>query len=159
MRWRSDGHANRAVVEYVMEASWVYRGIVKTGRGAGAGEMSATYVLEKFKLLTGISVIPGTLNIDLDRSFDLSLLEYVSFAEIGFSIDLTKQGIDYDGDLGMHYGRIVVADTYPAGVIFFTWVDDPHTDAELVSPYHLRSVLNLQDGDTVEFRLVDTGRG
>jgi len=56
----------------------------------------------------------------------------------------------------MHYGRIVVANTCPAGVVFFTWVDDPRTDAELVSPYHLRSVLNLEDGDTVEFRLVDT---
>ena len=142
-----------------MGAEQVYRGIVKTGRGAGAGEMSSPEVLDKFKLLLGIPVIPGTLNIDLDRPFDLSLLEYVRFAEIGFSIDLAKQGIDYHGELGMHYGRIIVADTCPAGVVFFTWADDPRTDAELVSPHHLRSVLNLQDGDTVEFKLVNTEQG
>ena len=142
-----------------MEAEQVYRGIVKTGRGAGAGEMSSPDVLERFKLLLGIPVIPGTLNIDLDRPFDLSLLDYVSFEEIGFSIDLEKQGINYNGELGMHYGRIIVADTCPAGVVFFTWADDPRTDAELVSPHHLRRVLNLQDGDTVEFRLLDTEKG
>ena len=138
-----------------MEANQVYRGTVKTGRGAGTGEMSATIVLERFELLLGISVIPGTLNVDLERPFDLSLLDYVGFTEIGFTVDLAKQGIDYNGDLGMHYGRIVVADSLPAGIVFFTWVDDPQTDAELVSPYHLRSALGLQDGDTVEFRLLD----
>jgi len=142
-----------------MEKNQVYRGIVKTGRGAGVAEMSSPDVLERFKLLLGIPVIPGTLNVDLDQPFDLSLLDYVNFAGIGFSIDLAKQGIDYDGELGMHYSRVIVADTYPAGIVFFTWVDDPYTDAELVSPYHLRSVLNLQDGDTVEFRLVDTEQG
>jgi len=142
-----------------MEASEVYHGIVKRGRGAGAGEMSAPGVLEGFKLLTGLSIIPGTLNVDLDQPFNLALLKYVSFAEIGFSIDLVKLGIDYDGELGAYYGRIIIADMYPASVIFFTWVDDPHTDAELVSSYHLRSVLNLQDGDTIEFKLADTGCG
>jgi CTP-dependent riboflavin kinase len=147
------------MVEYDMETEQVYRGIVKRGRGAGAGEMSSPEVLERFKLLIGIPVIPGTLNIDLDQPFYLTLLDYVSFAEIGFSIDLAKQGIDYNGELGMHYGRIIVADTYPAGVVFFTWADDPRTDAELVSSYHLRSVLHLQDGDTVEFRLLDKEQG
>ena len=141
---------------HAMEANEVYRGIVKMGRGAGAGEMSSPDVLERFKLLLGLPIIPGTLNVDLDRPFDLALLRYVSFVEIGFSVDLAKQGIDFHGELGMHYGRIIVADTYSAGVVFFTWVDDLRTDAELVSPHHLRNVLNLQDGDTVEFRLVDT---
>jgi len=147
------------VIEHAMETCQVYRGIVKTGRGAGAGEMSAPSVLERFELLLGLPVILGTLNLDLDRPFDLTLLNYVSFVEIGFSIDLAKQGINYNGELGMHYGRIIIADTCPAGVVFFTWADDPYTDAELVSPHHLRRVLNLQDGDTVEFRLVDKGRG
>jgi CTP-dependent riboflavin kinase len=142
-----------------MEAEQVYRGIVKTGRGAGAGEMSSSDVLKRFELLLGIPVIPGTLNVDLERPFNLSLLDYVSFAEIGFSIDLAKQGIDYHGELGMHYGRIIVADTYPAGIVFFPWADDPCTHAELVSAHHLRRVLNLQDGDMVEFRLVDAEKG
>jgi len=40
-----------------------------------------------------------------------------------------------------------------ACVLVFTWVIDLHTHAELVSPHHLRSVLNLTDEDMVEFTL------
>jgi len=136
-----------------LDKSKVYRGLVKTGRGAGALEMSAPGSLEGFQRLTGLSVIPGTLNIDLTEPFDLALLNYVTFIELGWAIDLSKQGIKYDGEIGMHYGRVTVANKYPACVIFFTWVDDIYTDAELISPHHLRSTLGLQDGDIVEFTL------
>jgi len=133
----------------------VYRGFVKTGRGYGALEMSDPGSLERFQRLTGLSVIPGTLNIDLTEPFDLALLNYATFAELGWAIDLSKQGIKYDGEIGMHYGRVIVANRYPAYVIFWTWVDDIYTDAELISPHHLRSTLDLQDGDIVEFRLLN----
>jgi CTP-dependent riboflavin kinase len=133
----------------------VYRGLVKTGRGYGALEMSAPDSLEEFQRLTGLSVIPGTLNIDLTEPFDLALLSYVTFAELGRVIDLSKQGIKYDGEIGMHYGRVTVANKYPACAIFWTWVDDLYTDAELISPHHLRSTLDLQDGDIVEFGLLN----
>jgi len=115
--------------------------------------MSEPGSLEGFQRLTGLSIIPGTLNIDLTEPFDLALLNYVTFVELGWSIDLPKQGIKYHGEIGMHYGSVTVANKYPACVIFFTWVDDIYTDAELISPYHLRSTLGLHDGDIVEFRL------
>jgi CTP-dependent riboflavin kinase len=115
--------------------------------------MSAPGSLEGFQRLIGLSVIPGTLNIDLAEPFDLALLNYVTFDELGWAIDLSKQGIKYDGEIGMYYGRAIIADKYPACVIFWTWVDDIYTDAEIISPYHLRSTLRLQDGDVVEFRL------
>jgi len=136
-----------------LDKSKVYRGFVKSGRGAGALEMSAPGSLEGFQRLTGLSVIPGTLNIDLTEPFDLALLNYVTFIELGWVINLSKQGIKYDGEIGMYYGRAIIADKYPACVIFWTWVDDIYTDAEVISPYHLRSTLGLQDGDIVEFRL------
>ena len=131
----------------------VYRGFVKTGRGNGALEMSEPGSLEGFQRLTGLSVIPGTLNIDLAEPFDLALLKYATLDELGWSIDLSKQGIKYDGEIGMHYGPATVANRYPAYVIFFTWVDDVYTDAELISPYHLRNALGLRDGDMVDFTL------
>ena len=136
-----------------MDKSKVYRGFVKTGRGAGALEMSTPGSLEEFQRLTGLSIIPGTLNIDLTEPFDLALLNYATFADLRWSIDLSKQGIKYDGEIGMHYGRVIVSNRYPAFVIFWTWVDDIFTDAELISPHHLRSILNLKDGDIVEFTL------
>jgi CTP-dependent riboflavin kinase len=136
-----------------LDRSKVYQGFVKTGRGTGALEMSVPGSLEDFQRLTGLSVVPGTLNIDLTEPFDLSLLNCVTFGELGWAIDLSKQGIKYAGEIGMHYGRVTVANKYPACVIFFTWVNDIYTDAELISPHHLRSTLGLQDGDIVEFTL------
>ncbi len=139
-----------------MDKTKIYRGLVKTGRGAGALEMSAPGTLEGFKQLIGLSVIPGTLNIDLTEPFDLALLKYVSFADLDWEIDLRKLGIKFDGEIGMYYGRSVIADKCPGCVIFFTWVTDIYTDAELISPYHLRKALGLKDGDIVEFRLSES---
>ena len=138
-----------------MNKNKVYRGTVKTGRGLGASEMSAPGSLEGFRLLTGLSVIPGTLNIDLAEPFDLSLLKYNTFAELGWAFDPATQGIKYEGEIGIHHGQAIVAGKYPACLIFFTWVNDPYTDAELISLHHLRSVLNLRDGDILEFTLAD----
>ena len=138
-----------------MGKSKIYRGFVKTGRGYGALEMATPGSLEEFQRLTGLSIIPGTLNIDLTEPFDLALLNYATFAKLGWSIDLSKQGIKYNGEIGMHYGRITVTNRYPAFVIFWTWVNDIYTNAELISPHHLRSVLNLKDGDIVEFTLLE----
>lgn len=138
-----------------MDKSQIYQGIVKTGRGAGASEMSRPGGLEGFRLLTGLSVIPGTLNIDLTEPFDLTLLNYSKFADVGWEFDPATQGIEYDGEIGMYYGRATVAEKYPACLVIFTWVTDPYTDAELVSPYHLRGTLGLRDGDIIEFTLVN----
>jgi CTP-dependent riboflavin kinase len=131
-----------------------YRGFVKTGRGRGVAEMSSGGSLDEFQRLTGLPIIPGTLNLDLSEPFDLALLKYVTFAKLGWTIDLLKSGIEYDGEIGMYYGKALVAGKYPAFVIFFSWVDDLRTDAELVSSYHLRGALNLRDGDIVDFRLI-----
>lgn len=131
----------------------VYRGIVATGRGAGAGFMSAPGVLAGFERAAGLKVIPGTLNAALTEPFDLSTLSYIRFADVGIEIDLAGVGIDFDGEPGVHYGRIVVAGGYPAAILFFTWTPDPTIYAELVSPQHLRDTIGLRDGDTVEFTL------
>ena len=117
--------------------------------------MSRPGGLEGFKLLTRLDIMPGTLNIDLAEPLDLSLLKYLKFSDIGWEFDPAAQGIKYDGEIGMYYRRATVAERYPACVIVFTWVTDIYTDAELVSPYHLRTALHLEDGDTVEFTLDD----
>jgi CTP-dependent riboflavin kinase len=131
----------------------VFQGIVKTGRGGAIGEMSSPESLEGFRRLCGLPIIPGTLNIDLTEPFDLNLLRYIKFADIGWEFDPASQGIDYSGEIGMYCERVNVAGLYPACLIIFTWVTDVHTDAELISPYHLRRALYLKDGDTIDFTL------
>jgi CTP-dependent riboflavin kinase len=133
----------------------VYRAVVRAGRGRATGVMSSPEAIELNNKLTGLSVIPGTLNITLTQPFELDLLDYFRFSDIGVQLDIRSMGLDFDGEQGFHYGRVVVAGDYPAALIIFTWNPDPNY-AELISPHHLRNTLNLNDGDTVEFTL-DSG--
>jgi hypothetical protein len=94
------------------------------------------------------------LNIKLAEPFDLSLLKYLRFADIGWEFDPATQGIEYKGEIGMYYSRAVVAGDYLAYLVIFTWVTNVDTDAELVSPHHLCTVLGLKDGDVIDFILV-----
>jgi CTP-dependent riboflavin kinase len=114
--------------------------------------MSAPEAIELNKKLTGLSVIPGTLNITLTQPFELHLLDYFRFSDIGVQIDIRAMGIDFEGEQGFHYGRISMVGDYPAALIIFTWNPDPNY-GELISPHHLRSTLGLEDGDAIEFTL------
>ena len=116
-------------------------------------EMDQPVFREGFKELTGLDVIPGTLNIKMVEPLDLHLLRYLKFTDIGWEFDPTTQGIDYKGEIGMYYRRATVKGKYKACLLVFTWATDIHTDAELVSPHHLRTVLKLEDGDKIKFTL------
>jgi CTP-dependent riboflavin kinase len=131
----------------------VFKGVVRAGIGGGVVEMSKPGALEEFHRLTGLPIIPGTLNIKLTEPVDLDLLKYVKFADIGWAFDPATQGINYNGEIGVYYSRAAIAGKYPACLLIFTWVTDIHTNAELVSPHHLRTVLGLKDGDLLEFTL------
>jgi CTP-dependent riboflavin kinase len=117
--------------------------------------MSMPGALEKFQRFSGLIVIPGTLNLKMTEHFNLKLLNYVSFNELGWEFSPAKQGIKYYGEIGMHYGGVTVADKYPACLIFFTWIVTPDRDTELISPYHLRRSLGIKDGDKVNLTLID----
>ena len=136
-----------------MDKNKVYKGVIRTGRSGAVGEMSKPGFLEGFRMLTGLNIIPGTLNIKLTEPFDLTLLKYLRFADVGWEFDPATQGIDYDGEIGAYYGRATIADKYPAVILFLTWAGDTRTSGELVSSHHLRTVLGLKDGDVVEFTL------
>lgn len=131
----------------------VYQGIVRTGRGEAAAGMSEPGFVDSFEELTGLRVIPGTLNIKLLEPVGLPLLRYLKFADIGWHFDPAKHGIQYKGEIGVYYRRIIVAKKYPAYLVIFTWVSNLQTDAELVSAHMLRKELSLKDGDKVKFTL------
>ena len=130
-----------------------YSGIVKTGRGGGLHAMSDPGTIDDIRRLTGLRVIPGTLNPDLTTSLDLKLLKYTSFADLGWGFDPASQGIQFNAEIGVYFRRALVAGDYPDCVLSFTWVTDPHTDIEVISFFHLRNVLHLKDSDRVNFTL------
>ena len=137
-----------------MDSNKVYRGIARSERGAATGLMSDPDVLQQYKKFSRLDVIPGTFNIKLTQPFDLNLLKYMSAAESGWAdFNPADYGLENDGEVGIYYHRITVADRYPACLIIPTWAKKPPRSAEIVSPHHLRNVLNLKDGDAVEFTL------
>jgi len=115
--------------------------------------MSMPNTLEMFQSLSGLPVIAGTLNLSLTEPFDYNLLHYINFTDLGWTFTPSKYGIKYEGVVGMYYGSVIVADKYPAALIFFTWVGTPYIDAEVISPHHLRTTIGLKDGDIIEFTM------
>ncbi len=136
----------------------IFKGTVKSGIGEAVSEMSKPGELAQWETLTGLKVIPGTLNLQLEAPFNLTLLKYLSFSEIGWDFDPASQGFDFNGEIGMYYSRITISGSYPGILAFWTWVTDLRTHAELISSVHLRKTIGLKDGDSVEFSLVDLSR-
>ena len=130
-------------------------GTVESGIGKASIEMAKSDGLEDWKHLTGLAILPGTLNLHLKNPFDLSLLKYRRFSEIGWDFDPSTQGHNIKDDVGMYYHRINIADVYPGFVVFWTWVPDFDKKAELISSVHLRTALGMKDGDTVRFSLAN----
>lgn len=135
----------------------VYRGTVRTGRGGAVAEMSKPGGVEGLAMLTGLRVIPGTMNVLLAEPFELSRLRYFRFADADWDFHPASQGIEFTGETGVHYGRITIAGACPGVLLFWTWVPDIRRYAELASPVHLRTELGLKDGDTVFFTLDGPG--
>ncbi|MBN1189931.1 MAG: DUF120 domain-containing protein [Dehalococcoidales bacterium] len=136
-----------------MTTPMTYSGFVKTGRGGGVNAMSAPGTLDDIQHLTGLRVVPVTLNLDLTEPLDLRLLRYVSFADLGWDFNPASQGIRFRGKTGMYFRKTVITGDYSACVLSFIWVNDPFTDIEIISPFHLRTVLHLKDGDLVNLTL------
>ena len=128
----------------------VYRATVRAGRGKATGVMAAPEAVALMTRLTGLAVVPGTLNITMEDRFERDTLEYFRFGDVGFELDLAAMGIDFEGEQGFHYGRVVVGEKYPAALLLFTWNPDTR-NGELVSPHHLRTELGLEDGAAIAF--------
>jgi len=137
------------------EQSRTFPGIVQSGRGLGGSLMSAPNILESLQQLVGCRIVPGTLNLRLTRPFDVPLANHLTFAELGVEYNFAEAGLEFNGAPGFHFGRVVIAGRYNGWIVCLTDVGHPPTSIELISDYHLRSTLGLQDGDTIEFTLVE----
>jgi len=117
--------------------------------------MMASGVLESLQKFLGHPVVPGTLNLHHTQPSDIPLSNYLSFAELGMEYDFAQSGLEFRGPPGFSFGRVVIAGKYPGLVMRTNQVDLPPDYFELVSSHHLRSTLGLQDGDIIEFTLVE----
>jgi CTP-dependent riboflavin kinase len=61
----------------------ILRGVVVSGRGLAAPVMSIPRIREALAKLTGLSMVPGTLNVELENAFKEELPVYVTVKELG----------------------------------------------------------------------------
>ena len=128
-----------------------YRGVVVPGRGFGAQRMANPSLLQALKRLTDLTLVPGTLNVRLPQPFDGTLTGYLTEDDLGGNVwrdhAPNRQGI--------RFGEVLIAGQY-RGIMFQG--DEPEYPpnlVEIMSDHHLRDMLGLQDGDTLEFAVLE----
>lgn len=120
-------------------------GIVQPGRGLGAARTADPAALQLLQDLAGFTIVPGTLNLRLSEAPNRGTRwQYVA---------ATKIGPDWEartGQAGYFLTRVTIAERY-RGLAF--QADEPTGPGypadliELFSEVHLRTALNLSDGD------------
>jgi CTP-dependent riboflavin kinase len=134
-------------------------GNVRPGRGLGSALLADPSVAASCAELTGLSIVPGTLNVRLPEAVERDgRWRYVP-AEA-----MAPDWRERAGQTGYHMVDVVVAGRYRA-VAF--QADEPEgpgyppEQIELMSDTHLRSALGLADGDPIQIAIVarDPGTG
>lgn len=100
--------------------------------------------------LTGIEIIPGTLNVQLPQPFDSPLKRYSTEEDLGGYV--WRDGVSNRS--GVRWGKVLVEGRF-RGILFQGDEPDcPSNLVEIMSDHHLRKFLNLKDGDAIQFTLI-----
>ena len=128
-----------------------YRGVVVPGRGFGAQRMANPSLLQALKRLTDLTLVPGTLNVRLPQPFDGTLTGYLTEDDLGGNV-----WRDHAPDRqGIRFGEVLIAGQYHGIMFQGDEPEYPPNLVEIMSDHHLRDMLGLQDGDTLEFAVLE----
>jgi CTP-dependent riboflavin kinase len=127
-----------------------FRGIVVPGRGFGAQRMANPAVLQAAQRLTGLALVPGTLNVRLPQPFDGPLPQYLTEADLGGNVWRDHA----PNRTGIRCGEVIIAGRYRGIVFQGDEPEYPPAQVEIMSDHHLRDTLGLHDGDELEFSLI-----
>jgi CTP-dependent riboflavin kinase len=127
-----------------------YRGIVVPGRGFGGQRMANPTVLQVAQRLTGLILVPGTLNIRLPQPFDGLLPWYFTEVDLGGNVWRDHA----PNRTGIRCGEVLIAGRYRGIVFQGDEPEYPPAQVEIMSDHHLRTTLGLNDGDVLAFSLV-----
>ncbi len=110
---------------------------------SGTGDLARWMVVyaDAYRDVTGVSLYPGSLNVELDREWRRPEPPPLRLEpdRVGVGVGLVPCAING------HQAFIVRTDRNEAGE-----GDHPRTVVEVVAEVHLRTCLNVADGDTVE---------
>ena len=123
----------------------VLEGIVVTGLGEGAYFMSMPHYKNEIKKKLGFDAFPGTLNIKTDKENIDSFKKINPIIIIGF-----KKNNKTFGGVSCYKAKINNID----GAIIIPDINKHKEDIiEFVAPIHIKSKLNIKDGDKVKIEL------
>ncbi len=116
----------------------ILKGKIISGSGVGA-KIMLDY-LEKFKQIFKMDIFPGTLNLELQKEFQMPAeVEYID----GFTkSDGTKRG-------GVYFLKAKMKN-FPVYIIRPVLTKHPKNIIELVAPINIRKQYGLKDGDFLE---------
>jgi len=130
-----------------------FRGTVQSGTGRGAKFIAIPIYSEIFESHLGDTPFYGTLNLQLDE--DGAKIINQAFQEGQVYEDLVYEGKEFGGIVIVPV-RIKSNGTSIDSVAVRPYLTTHDSDVvELVATKHLRKVLDLEDGDTVSFELID----
>jgi len=123
----------------------VLEGIVVAGLGEGAFFMSLDHYKKEIKEKLGFDAFPGTLNIETDKENIDSLKKLNPIIISGF-----KKGDKTFGGVNCYNTKIDDID----GAIIVPHINKHKEDIiEFISSVHVKSKLNIKDGDKVKIKL------
>ena len=125
---------------------WI--GTVTTGQGLGSVRMTRE-VLDVLRSETGLEVLPGTLNLRLAEPVDESLLPH--YLEAGA---IAPRWAEATGQAGYRWVAVMIEGRVPGVAARAIEPGYPEDLIEVVSGVHLRSELQLSDGDEVRLTIV-----
>jgi protein-S-isoprenylcysteine O-methyltransferase Ste14 len=130
------------------------RGVVVPGMGRGSALLADARVLDRIEELFGLRVVPGTLNVRLDAAFDRAIATtYVSASDIDPNWETTT------GQAGYHLVPVLVAGRYRAIAFHADEPGYPDDQLEIICGIHLRSTLELRDGDPISMTVTRGAEG
>ena len=130
----------------------VLHGVVVAGLGRGADLLADERVLDRIETMFGVRVVPGTLNLQVAVPFERTpKTRYVAASDVAPGWDAAT------GQAGYHLVPVLVEGRY-RGIAF--QADEPGYPEDLVEimcEVHLRSTLDLEDGDPISATVIPPG--
>lgn len=121
------------------------QGVIVSGLGEGAYFMSMKHYKNEIKNKLGFDAYPGTLNVKIKQDRHDLLKDIAKIRISGF----TKDNKTYGG-AGCYMAKI---ENINGAIIVPDINKNPKNILEFIAPVHVKSTLNLTDGDKITINL------
>jgi len=128
--------------------SFLIQGKVVSGLGEGKLFTELPWAKEQFINKLGINPYPGTLNLKLENPQIIDTLRQIKNLP---GIYITPDNPEFCQ--GLCY-KVIIQEEIPGAIVIPLVPGYPPDKLEIISPYNLKEILGLSDGDTLAIRVI-----